>query len=209
MPLASEVPPPSSNRHNDIVKFNNDVVWNSNGAIPPTGEEEFVTMSVAKSHSSMASRCVLLESPHSNEKLTENGILSLHKIKSLRPEYGAAIEHRLIWDVVCWQVEEQYPAVMELLQEAGSLTQTTCLEETRWQVALKMYQSAERMIAEEGLGAADIANAVEHVASSGAPKFKSELKDLHVHIQNMAGDSGVILKESLAFVVRKHCLLHE
>ena len=92
-------------------------------------------MSVAKSHSSMASRCVIFEMPHDNAMITEGGKLNLQKIRAMRPEYADVIEKGFEWTILLWQAEEAFPALIDLLQETGNLGQQQAMDETRWQVA--------------------------------------------------------------------------
>ena len=199
MPLASEMPPTTSPRHAEIIKFNNDIVANSNGALPPIAEDDYIIMSVAKSHSSMGSRCVLLGAPHENQKITEDGLLSLQRIRALRPEYADAIECGFEWEVVSWRAEEAFPSLMDLLQEAGNLAQATCMDETRWQVALKMCSSMLRLSQTTKMSASEISECVGREAARGGHKFTTELGDLSTYVQHMAGDKGALLHEIVAF----------
>ena len=121
LPLCSEVPPKSHKRHDDVVSFNKKMVVDSFGQLAPIAEEEYYVMSVAKSHSSMASRCVILEVAHDNDKITDHGKLSLHRIEMLRPEYAAAIKSGFEWEVLCWQAEDTFPSMIDLLQDRSSL----------------------------------------------------------------------------------------
>ena len=77
--LASEVPPVTHARRAEVRKFNEAIVKDAQGALPPIAEEEYLCMSLAKSHSSMASRSVIFEMPHDNEMITDGGKLNLQK----------------------------------------------------------------------------------------------------------------------------------
>ena len=198
-PLSSEVPPPSNKRYQTIVDFNLKIVHDSMDALPPIAEEEFTIMAVAKSHSSMASRCVLFEVAHDNKKITERGHLSLHMIRQIRPEYADAIEDGFEWDVVIWQAEEQWPALIDLLQETGNLAQAQCMEETRFQVALKMRNDATRMLTLPGMSPDDVWEAVLRKALRGNPKFASELPDLVTYVKGLAGQDGILLNDVISF----------
>ena len=100
-------------------------------------------MSVAKSHSSMASRCVIFEMPHDNARITDGGKRNLQTIRAMRPEYADAIEKGFERHVLIWQAEDA--ALIDLLQETGNLAQQQAMDETRWQVALKISHSAQRL----------------------------------------------------------------
>ena len=194
MPLASELPP--GDRRTEIVQFNAQVVANSNGALPPVADDEHVIMSVAKSHSSMG-----IQSQGSYSR--EGGKLNLHKISALRPAYADAIVSSFQWDVVSWQTEEAFPLLMNLLQEAGNLVQAVCMDETRWQVALKMYGTAKRLRQTTDMSDSDIAVIVEREATRGSPRFAHELRDLNTYVHGMSGDDGALLWDLVAFF-RRH-----
>ena len=99
-PLAIEVPPKGHKRYVEIVDFNMKMVADALGQLPPIAEDDFIVMTVAKNHSSQASRCVLLAVPHDNDKITENGKLSLRKMEARRPEYAYAIKQGFEWEAI-------------------------------------------------------------------------------------------------------------
>ena len=165
-------------------------------------------MSVAKSHSSMASRCVIYEMPHDNTKITEGGKLNLQKIRGMRPEYADAIEKGFEWNILLWQAEEAFPALIDLLQETGNLGQQQAMDETRWQVALKISSSAQRLLREAKAAATagktslttdEIWDIVEREALRGSPKFANEVVDLRKYVMSMGGEDGVLLKDIISF----------
>ena len=88
IPFAIEVPPPDNPRYKEITAFNKKLVEDSCGLLADIAEEEYRIMSLAKSHSSQGSRCVLFGCPHENPRseeggaldITENNRLSLEKI---------------------------------------------------------------------------------------------------------------------------------
>ena len=141
-PFASEVPPDTNPRAREVKEFNEAIVKDAQGALPPIAEEEYLIMSAAKSHSSVASRCVIFEMPHDNAMITDDGKLNLQKIRAIRPEYADAIEKGFEWNILLWQEEEAFPALIDLLQETGNLGQQQAMDETRWQVALKICSSS-------------------------------------------------------------------
>ena len=106
-------------------------------------------MSFARSHSSMASRCVIFEMPHDNTSLSDGGKLNLQKNRGMRPEYADAIEKGFEWNILLCQAEEAFPALIDLLQETGNLGQQQAMDETRWQVALKISSSARTRLREK------------------------------------------------------------
>ena len=128
-------------------------------------------MSLAKSHSSMASRCVIFEMPHDNARITDGGKLNLQKNRAMRPEYADAIEKGFERHVLIWQAEEAFPALIDLLQETGNLAQQQAMDETRWQVALKISHSAQRLSreAEKDVAAGKVPLSSEEIWGSSRP----------------------------------------
>jgi len=208
LPLASQVPPNTNPRYKEIKAFNEKMVKDSMGMLPPIAEDEYHIMSVAKSHSSMASRCIIFSSPHENDKITEGGCLSLHKIERLQPEYARVIEKGFQWYVLIWQAEEEFPGLVDLIMETANLAQQQTMDETRMQLALKISSSAEHLIAmaeaELGLGKPcatidEIWATAERVALRGSPKFADEVPDLVKYVRLMAGEHATLLKELVSF----------
>ena len=79
--------------------------------MPPIAEEEYKITSASKSHSRVASRCVIFEMPHDNAMIADNGKLNLQKIRAIRPEYAEAIEKGFEWNVLVWQAEKGFSSV--------------------------------------------------------------------------------------------------
>ena len=156
IPFATEVPPITNPRYKAIVAFNQKLVEDSCGLLPPIAEEEYKIMSAAKSHSSMGSRCVIFACPHENPHddkddenhidITEDGRLSLHKIRTVRPCYAKVIEEGFEWNTLVWQAEEEFPALVDLMMETGNLGQQQAMDETRMQVMLKMHHCSNRLM---------------------------------------------------------------
>ena len=121
IPLATEMPPEGHKRYRKVADFNNKLVDDSSGALPRFAAEETKLLSISKSHSSMACKMVLFGVPHDNEALTEDGCLSLHKIKLVAPEFAAAIDDGFEWEVVQLCVDDAFPGVTDLLQDAQCL----------------------------------------------------------------------------------------
>jgi hypothetical protein len=212
-PVATQVPPAENPRHAVVKEFNEKLVQDSMGFLPACQEEDYCIMSVAKSHSSMASRCVLKGVPDhgcdlSGPRLDENGYLSLDRIKKCCPSYAEYIEHGFPWLVVHWAVEEQYPGLVDLLMESGNLAQQQAMDETRIQLALKMQHASERLVSQEKckfdagtthMTTDQIWLAVRREALRGSPKFRTEIDDLMNYVKTMAGSGGTLLKDIVGF----------
>ena len=207
VPLASEVPPVTHARGAEVRAFNEKLVKDAQGMLPQIAEEEYLFMSLAKSHSNAGSRCVMFELPHTNKRICDGGKLSLQKIKAVSPEYADAIEGGFSWHVLIWQVEDAFPKLIDLLMETGNLGQQQAMDETRWQVALKISHSAQRLSREAEkdvaagkvpLSIGDIWDIVEREALRGSPKFANEVVDLRKYVMLPGGEDGVLLKDIIS-----------
>ena len=200
VPLASEMPPKGHARYEPFMEFNNKVTRESLGALPPYDEEEIKIVSVTKSHTSQGNRCIACAAPHENPKCTsEDGKLSIHKIRQLRPGYADVVETGFEWDVVVWAAEDAFDGIMDLLQEAGNAGQQIAQAETRMELCLKIHGSAKRyknIVKEE-----DLWKKVERDALRGKPAFRNEVPDLCVYVKHMSGsiESPHLLLDIVSF----------
>ena len=126
----------------------------------------------------------------------------------MRPEYADAIEKGFEWNIPLWQAEEAFPALIDLLQETSNLGQQQAMDETRWQVALKISNAAQRLLREAKadvtagktpLAIDEIWDIVEREALRGSPKFANEVVDLRKYVMSMGGEGGVLLKDIISF----------
>ena len=208
VPLASEVPPVTHARGAEVRAFNEKLVKDAQGMLPQIAEEEYLFMSLAKSHSNAGSRCVMFELPHTNKRICDGGKLSLQKIKAVSPEYADAIEGGFSWHVLIWQVEDAFPKLIDLLMETGNVVQQQAMDETRFQVALKISNCAQRLVEQRNKDIAagrtpstidEIWRAVEREALRGSPKFSGEVVDLQKYVKSLGGNEGVLLKDIISF----------
>ena len=98
--------------------------------------------------------------------------------------------------------------MIDLLQETGNLGQQQAMDETRWQVALKICNSSQRLVreAEADVTAGKTAVAIDEIwgivereALRGSPKFANEVVDLRKYVMSMGGEGGVLLKDIISF----------
>lgn len=76
--------------------------------------------SISGSHSNMAMRLFLYQVPHTDERLTVGGRLSVEKVKLEDPLYGEAIEQGMKWTIISHLVVQQYPKLPLLVQAAAN-----------------------------------------------------------------------------------------
>ncbi len=119
VPFAIEMPPPSHERHAEALEFNGDLVKESHGFLPPYDEGEIKILSVSKSHTTQATRCIQFGSPtdSDNVEFGTDGKLDIHKIGLKRPTLADAAKEGFEWDVLVWQAEDAFGAIIDLLQD--------------------------------------------------------------------------------------------
>ena len=206
VPICIEFPAKAEDCYADYVESVNKFVADSGGIIPPYADDELKYLSIHKSHTSQASRCILTGSPHPDRAITDDhGALSLHKIRQLRPEYAAEVEQGFEWDVVPHEVDKAFNGLILLLQEAANAGQAVARSETRLTVALKIHSIALQYFrnAEAGLSEEDIWKMVA-TASSRSSEFSCEIADLVTFVRKQAGGIEIPVKlNRLVSFVRK------
>ena len=138
----------------------------------------------------------VLGAPHPNEKITDEGRLSLVKVRQRRPEYAAAIESGFVWEELDWEAEEAWPDLIDLLQEVSNAGHAK--SETRLEVALKVCETAKRFFAaEEGKpegkrqSAEQVWKDVAKIAGRSTSKeIASEVEDICKYVKVMSGETS-------------------
>ncbi|CAK0819464.1 unnamed protein product [Prorocentrum cordatum] len=210
VPFAIEMPPPSHERHAEALEFNGDLVKDSHGFLPPYDEGEIKILSVSKSHTTQATRCIQFGSPTDSDTVEfgTDGKLDIHKIGLKRPTLADAAKEGFEWDVLVWQAEDAFGAIIDLLQESGNAAQKVSMNETRWETLFKMHGDVQKIVTnfEANKKEGDILNpdvawgrAITK-AQSRNPDFVSEIQSLATFARKLAGGPDAPnLKELLAF----------
>ncbi|CAK0796998.1 unnamed protein product [Prorocentrum cordatum] len=197
VPFAIEMPPPSHQRHAEALEFNGDLVKESHGFLPPYDEGEIKILSVSKSHTTQATRCIQFGSPtdSDNVEFGTDGKLDIHKIGLKRPTLADAAKEGFEWDVLVWQAEDAFGAIIDLLQESGNAAQKVSMNETRWETLFKMHGGVQKIVTnfEANKKEGDILNpgvawgrAITK-AQSRNPDFVSEIQSLATFARKLAG----------------------
>jgi hypothetical protein len=181
IPRASEVPPVGHPRHLQFVKFVNECVEKSDGVLPPYDHGELEIVSGQKTHTNQGCRCVLKGAPCDDPRIAVNGKYNLDKIRHLRSSYAQVCEEGMTWEVVPWEVEDEFEYTMDLIQESGNAALTTAQQETRLEICLKMLNTYTRLSRGVDLTdeeAAPLWQQVLQEAVRGEPEFVDEVPDM-------------------------------
>ena len=128
-PVAVELPPKGHERYTYTVEFNQKLIRDAHGALPPYDEGAMKICSLMKSHTTQAMRCAQfgVEIDWDSDEYTDDGHISLHKIEKKRPSFAKAAKDGFEWDVLVWEAEEAFgSALIQLLQDLELIKYSVC-----------------------------------------------------------------------------------
>lgn len=188
IPRATELPPPGHARREEFVRFCNLLAEKSGGILPMYGANEIEIVSGQKSHTSQACRCVLQGAACENELIAADGRCSLEKVRAQRPSFAKVCEEGMEWEVVPWEVEDEFDLIMDLIQETGNAATTTAQQETRLEICLKMTSSFNRSTSLRNnmtdTETDEVWTKVIQEARRGGSDFADEIPDLANFLKN-------------------------
>ena len=154
-PTCAELPPLNTPEYEAIKKFNNKVIADSGGQLPPF-DEVAKAMSFTCGHTSFTLRGFIYgapvpdDRPERFESISQDGKLSLTRLQEMQPTYADACMQGIEWDMFRWPFIKAFPWVGSLVQEAGNAGQAISHCESRLEVMLKIAQIAKRLQVDEG-----------------------------------------------------------
>jgi hypothetical protein len=134
--------------YDSVHKFNSVLVETSMGALAPL-DDRIKFASLEGSHTNQALRCFHASSPHPNDSLTEEGRLSLAKLKAKDPEFFNAATNGMTWQILSADIVDMFPSLAHVLQAAGNASGQVAQGEPEIQVMRRVYNSwrAELLLA--------------------------------------------------------------
>ena len=192
MPTCAECPPPNTPAFDAIKRFNDKMVEDSAGQLPPY-EDNGKYVSFTCGHTSQGLRCfwhgapVPEKEPERFATISQDGKLSLSRLQEAQPIYAGAVVEGIVWDVFKWQFIDVFPFIPSLAQEAGNAGHGAAKSESRLEVMLKIAASAKKKLA--------IAphlkipwDSVQREACRGSGvAYKHEIPDLCTYVQELSG----------------------
>ena len=198
---ASEMQPFGHKRSEYFKEYSMETTQGSAGLLPDYPERcaQVKAVSVTCGHTSQTLRLVWHGSPLAVQgtsmslvRCCEEGKLSLRKLHDSDPEYACAVENGLVWNIIRWEVEEEFPFIMDLVQEAGNRSQALAQCESREEIMLKLHNVAERLFADDR-NWDDVDGTWERVkaeAMRGKPSFVDEVDYLLKFAKSLSGGLG-------------------
>ena len=193
-PWSSEVPPAGHIREAEFKQYNQRMTEDSAGLLPcyPEGCGQMKIVSARCGHTSQTLRCVWHEVPSSVERLCEEGNLNIRNLRKIDSDYADCVEKGLTWNIIRWEVEDEFPFLMDLVQEAGNASQALAQCESRTEIMMKLHGVAARLFADEDnlRNADETWDKVLSEALRGKPAFAEEVPDLLKFIKSLSGGLG-------------------
>ena len=112
--------------HDEVVAFNEKMIQSNNNLLAPlqTGCVKYASLSA--SHTNQVLRLLHAQHPHTHSAgsegtaITVGGVLSMEQLRNTDALFHAAAAGGIEWQVVAEKVLQRFPALGELLQEAGN-----------------------------------------------------------------------------------------
>ena len=194
-PTAVELPPWGNPRRAALIAFNRKQTEGSNGRLPlyESGGEEIKVITVTCGHTTQTLRIVYYGSPSDHPVLAPDGHLSVGLLRLKQPAYADAVESGIEYDVLVWQIEEVFPDICNLFQEAGNQKNWLMRGTSRLETMFKMHGASKRYLETVPEGATEeqlqvlVWDRVLDQAKSGHVPFESELEDLLCAVRALSG----------------------
>ena len=120
-----------------IEKFNEKLSTGSGMA--PVEENSITYGSLGCGHLNYVLRCVAAGVPSDCPYLSENGHMSVDKLRRRDPEFAEKVASGLKWQVVKWQVRYLYPTALHFIQAARNLSSQMYRVENEMQGLLRLH----------------------------------------------------------------------
>ena len=130
-------------------------------------------------------RCIYYGSPSPDERITENGFLSLEKLDKKDNLYAEHVRRGLRWKRIRWQVEAEFPEIMKIVQEAGNASHQIANSTSRPEILYKIHGCAVRL--QKLHHEIDWDRVVVEATRGAPPAIKPEIKDLCDFVKHMVG----------------------
>ena len=111
--ICCEVPPGSREVEIFNAKLCKDV------GLPEVEPHSVKFGSLSCGHTNMGLRAIAASAPSDCPLLSVGGKLSLDRLRGRDPEFALAVERGLKWKVLRWEIREQFPKALDVIQVSG------------------------------------------------------------------------------------------
>jgi hypothetical protein len=193
-PMCSEVSP----LRDTEIQFNIDLAEASGHMLAPI-EVPLRTLAFRCTHTNQGIRaaCAGVESKYP-VLCGSDGRMSASKLSELDKSLGEAIKSGLHWTVISWRVEEQWPNIIEILQEAGNAPAQIQKGESEIQITMKIAEAASKQ--QKKNGSVDW-KYIQTVVARSRPACIDDIPDLAEYVRLFAGGVDFKYQRELASFV--------
>jgi len=189
---------PAGPLHGEYERFNQDLAAGSDGQLAPVQPGALRYLSLSAGHTNQGLRAAHFGVKSESTQLADNGHMCWRKIQSRDPEMGKAISEGLNWTTLARQVEEAFPGLVGMLQEALNASDQVHRSESELEVTLKIHQLAMSQVRSKG--EVDWP-AVVAAAGRSKPQCSSDIPQLAAFAQMVCGGTDAqLLKGLMCFV---------
>ena len=140
--------------------------------------------SLSCGHTNVGLRAVKAGIPSENERLSQNGCMSLSRLRARDIAHAEAVEKGLCWTVLKWQVRMLYPGVLPVLQGALNVAGQLQRKESEMQGLLSLHHLSSQY---EASGQDIDWSAVKKNVLRTCPPFGDIIDDLIAFVATRAG----------------------
>ena len=159
-----EVPPADT----QVRAFNDRLVAEAAGKLAPA-PDNLRYASIVGSHTNQAFRAFWCGIPHSDPKLTVDGVLSLDKLAVLDCAWATSIRDGVPWLVISHQIAEEFPDYPGLAQAAGNASGQIASVENELQLARKVNAAIADVVKHKAVQQASYAEVAPAILRSRPP----------------------------------------
>ena len=197
-PMCFEISAADTETHS----INNYVAEAASGMLAPCPIGSLKFASVGCGHTNQGIRAIDAECMcDSAPEMTMDGKFNLDKIKAADPNLADAVIEGLEWLVICSEVEEAFPELPEILQEALNIMNQLARPESELQIMCKMHSMARSL---QTLNECIDWAAIVAKCSRSKPRCSEDLHDIAKYVAKFAGGTDGVLLNNLRSFVRAH-----
>ena len=212
-PVCMELPPLGTSEYQTIKVFNDKIIQDSAGQLPAYDcDAKFASYTCG--HTSMGLRCLSAgvrlpsDKPERFEKISQDGSLSLKRLRETQPEYARAVTEGIEWKVFRYEFVREVPWISNLAQEAGNAGQQIARCESRTSLMFKIASIANRQQNQDGT--VNWEKVIREATRAGS-LFPGEIDGLVTYVKELSGGLGnpIFLNELRDFArqLTSHCVV--
>ena len=142
---AVRMPPKGSDARKEIERLNEELVAAAHGHLAPVLRDDAEIMVTGCSHNSAGLKAIHAGAKCIVERISENGRYSASKIIGKCPTYEKPLKEGLRYFVMDYEVEQMWPAFVDLVVEACNVGSAIARPDTVFQLMQKVHRIAVEM----------------------------------------------------------------